>query len=526
MSSSTPRTSYDAVPYESFPYAQTHPDCLAAVATLLGLHCPRVERCRVLELGCAAGGNLIPMARTLSESSFVGVDLSAVQIHQGADVVRELGLKNIELRHQSIVDVTDELGKFDYIVCHGVYSWVPDNVQDKILEICARNLAPAGIAYVSYNTYPGWHMRGVIRDMMGYHARQFVEPAQKVKQARNLLDFVAKSVAAENTPYSLLLKQELEGFRRSSDSYLYHEHLEEVNEPIYFYQFVERAAAHGLRYLAEADLSVMVAGNYPPEIESVLQMLSQDHVHLEQYIDFLRNRTFRQTLLCHKNVQPNYSLRGEQLQAFHVASAARPAAENADVKSAEPMQFVAPDGLTLQARDPIVKAAMLCLSEIWPASVPFNDLVQRARSRLDVPETAPNADVQALGQAFLSFYTAASNRLLELHLGPPRFCCTVSERPEASALARAQAVLGSRVTSLRHESVQIGTVERHILQNLDGTRDRDDLVRVLGDLVGRGELAVQIDGQPISEPGQVREMIRTVLDQQLPMFARNALLVR
>lgn len=73
-------TSYDEVPYESYPFAQTHPDRLATVATLLGLRPAPVEQCRVLELGCAGGGNLIPMALTLPESTFVGIDLSARQI--------------------------------------------------------------------------------------------------------------------------------------------------------------------------------------------------------------------------------------------------------------------------------------------------------------------------------------------------------------------------------------------------------------------------------------------------------------
>jgi hypothetical protein len=180
----------------------------------------------------------------------------------------------------------------------------------------------------------------------------------------------------------------------------------------------------------------------------------------------------------------------------------------------------------MQLRDPIVKAAMLCLSELWPATLPFNELVQRARARIGGPATAQAGDVQTLAQALLSIYVAASNTLLELYIGPPRFCCTVSDRPEASRLARVQAALGSRVTSLRHESVHLGDFERHTLRNLDGTRDRDALVRVLGDLVGRGELAVEKDGQAITEPAQVRTMIGTVLEQQLPMFARNALLVR
>src|SRR5262249_21258700 len=162
-------TSYDEVPYTSHPFPQTHPDRLATVATLMGLRPAPVQRCRVLELGCVSGGNLIPMVATLPESRFVGLDLSLLQIESGRRQAEALGLKNVELLNRNLREVGPDLGQFDYVICHGVYSWVPPEIRDKILAICSQNLAPDGVAYVSYNTYPGWHMRGMIRDMMSYH---------------------------------------------------------------------------------------------------------------------------------------------------------------------------------------------------------------------------------------------------------------------------------------------------------------------------------------------------------------------
>src|SRR5262249_43817357 len=154
------------LPYPSNPYPYTHPDHLATVAALLGMKPAAADHCRVLELGCASGGNLIPMAYGLPDSSFFGLDLSGEPVRQGEELVEALGLKNIQLRRMSILDVDDRLGQFDFIICHGVYSWVPAEVQDKILDICARQLAPQGVGFISYNTYPGWHMRGMIRAVM------------------------------------------------------------------------------------------------------------------------------------------------------------------------------------------------------------------------------------------------------------------------------------------------------------------------------------------------------------------------
>src|SRR4051794_13106921 len=152
-----PATSYDEMPYESHPYAQTHPSRLAVVATLFGLRPPPVETCRVLELGSAAGGNIIPIAESFPRSQWVGIDLSTRQVDEGQRLVQAMGLKNVTLRHASIMDVDDSYGQFDYILAHGVFSWVPTEVRDKILDICSKRLTANGVAYVSYNTYPGWH---------------------------------------------------------------------------------------------------------------------------------------------------------------------------------------------------------------------------------------------------------------------------------------------------------------------------------------------------------------------------------
>src|SRR3954468_25025912 len=80
-------TSYDELPYDSKPRYATHPDCAATLATLLGMEPAPVTRCRVLELGCSTGGNLIPMAATLPDSRFVGIDLSPLQIQTGQTTV-------------------------------------------------------------------------------------------------------------------------------------------------------------------------------------------------------------------------------------------------------------------------------------------------------------------------------------------------------------------------------------------------------------------------------------------------------
>ena len=189
----------------------------------------------------------------------MGIDASRRQMAAGQEILNQLPGKNVRLECRDILEITPEFGQFDYIICHGVFSWVPRNVQDHILAICQLNLSPTGIAYVSYNTYPGWRMRGTIRDMMVFHTRRYESPQDRVGHSRALLDFLVKTVPEENNAYGRFLRSEMDLLRDKADYYLLHEHLEVVNEPIYFHEFAERAANHKLQYIAEAEWGEVLA---------------------------------------------------------------------------------------------------------------------------------------------------------------------------------------------------------------------------------------------------------------------------
>jgi methyltransferase-like protein/SAM-dependent methyltransferase len=468
---------YDAVPYESLPFAQTHPDRLATQARLMGLAPPALAGCRVLELGCAAGGNLIPMAVAMPEAQFVGVDLSAVQVREGQALIADLGLTNIVLHACSITDVDAGWGRFDYILCHGVYSWVPAAVQDKILAICAEQLSASGVAYVSYNTLPGWHMRGMVRELMRFHAQGFAEPGQRVAQARAIVDFLARWVPAQDNAYGLMLRSELEILGRAPDYYLLHEHLEDVNEALYFHQFAERAAAHGLQYLAEAELSTMLASNLPPEVGHTLAQISSDVIRQEQFMDFLRNRHFRQTLLVRGEQPVNRSITPDRLQALWIAAPLIPASAAPDIATRREEDFKSAQGGLLRTPNPVTKAALVLLARRWPAAIAFEDLLGEAQALSGGADHGPLTPRQVLASDLLQGHIAG---LVELHAAPLACASVAGERPEASALVRRQAALGlPRVTSLRHEPLVVDDGMRQLLGLLDGTRDRQAIAQGL-----------------------------------------------
>jgi len=514
---------YDEFPYESYSFPLTHPARLATIATLFGMQPVPAASARVLELGCAAGGNLIPMALSMPGATFTGYDLSGVQVQQARDTIQALGLRNITVEQRNILDVGSGPDKFDYLVCHGVFSWVPENVQEKILSICRETLTENGVALVSYNTYPGWHMRESIRGMMRYHARQFDDPKVQVTQSRALLDFLVKSVNSEKNPYGMYLAGELSLLSSTADSYIAHEHLEHWNAPTYFHQFVERVARYDLQYLGEAEFSTMVVKNFAAPVAETLSKGIRDVIRMEQYMDFIRNRTFRSTLLCHRERQLDRNVDSARVARLYVAAGVEPVDAKADVRTAQQEAFKTPGGIQFQTAVPLTKAAIRILSAAWPRAVPFADLLASAQ-RLIGPAGAPaGAEAgQRLATDILQLYAANA---VELHGMPSSFVTSVSEKPRTSALVRLQASKGARVTNLRHESLRVNDVERRMLALLDGARERREVIEQLAAAVHSGELTLKRGDQPITDPADRLEQLGRFYDQLLPQFGKKALLV-
>lgn len=523
--------SYDEMPYISLPFPQSHPGRLATLAKLFGLRSPAVESCRVLELGCAGGGNLISMASAMPNARFLGIDLSARQIEQGRATVVELGLTNIELRQADIAGVDAAYGEFDYIISHGIYSWVPAAIRDNLLSICRDNLAPDGVAYVSYNTMPGWGIRGILRDVMLYHSRRATGAAERIGQARTALDFLARCLPPE-TPYSAVLQQDLEGLATVSDAYLSHDHLEDVNQAVYFHQFVEHAERHGLQYLAEAEFSAM-APKISPEAREALRRMAPDLVAREQYLDFLHHRSFRQTLLVHQGAAVNRNLDAQSVQEFQIASPVEAVSRAPVLAQGASESFRTTNGATISTVSAISKAALLLLGGQWPLAPTFGQLLAAARARLQaVADDGGNEadaatlerDARFLGIEMLQCYAAG---IVELRVWSPRLGLATAERPVASPLARMQAARGpgGEVTNLLQQRVTLKGIGGALLPMLDGSRDRDALVAALAKRVAEGALQLQQQGRS-PPPGPAPEnVLRTALEESLSELARAALLI-
>jgi|SRR5579863_6670587 len=475
-------TVYDELPYPGAPYAQTHPDRLATMATLFGMTPAAVERCRVLELGCGDGGNVIPMAFALPESRFLGVDLSASAIARGHELIRTLSLSNITLQHLDLMEMTRGSGEFDYIIAHGLYSWVPPAAREQILKLCKSHLAPHGVAFISYNTYPGGHLRDTIREMMQYHTRGVTRARERVDRARELLEFLVEAHAGSDDVYAVFLRAEMRSFLERKPEHFFHDELNEHNARFHFHEFMEQAGRHGLQYLSEARLASMQTGVYPPEVSQKLRTFCHDdEIAKEQYLDFLKLRNLRQTLLCHKDIQVERIANTQRVMSLSAATDAKPSSPEPDVRSDKAEEFRYPKGGAMSTNHPLAKAAILHLGRIWPEAVPFRELLRVARSlsgRNAAESAAPSQeDANWLADMILKLFAA---NFLELHVHAPSFACQASERPASSALARAQVRERSEVTNLRHASVEVqDEAARQLLALLDGTHNRRELLEQL-----------------------------------------------
>jgi SAM-dependent methyltransferase len=430
---------YDQIRYSNFPYAQTHPDRLATVATLHGLEPPHPFKARVLELGCGAGGNLLAMAAATPGIQAVGVDLSSVAIEEGRRIVAEIGLDNITLRQGDVRELTDgSLGPFDYIIAHGVYGWIPADARDALLATIRASLAPEGIAYISYNAEPGGYFRRMLRDVGLWHGRNEHGETAKAKKAQELYRFLNEHRVTTADTYGALLEREVPTLADAPLYRLVHDDLSEHWHPVWFADFAEHARRHELDYVGEADMFSLRTEMLPGGIEQLVWELAEgDRIAFENFSDLLTARHFRQSVMCHAGAPVVTEPSPERTQRLHWS--VRP--------NAEPFEA----GLLADA--------FAELERRRPQVVAFETLRE-----------ALGADARELGAAVLEGFRR--ERLMP-HAGSLHAATEPGERPNVSRLARWQAANGLDMFSLAYMRVLMDDpAARLLITLLDGTRDR------------------------------------------------------
>jgi SAM-dependent methyltransferase len=460
-------TSYDQKPYVTVARPESHPERIAALARLMDLPAPAPENCSVLELGCGTGGNIIPWAARYPHSRFVGIDIAEAHIDSAQKIKAKLGLTNIEFLVGDISVCDIEPGAYDYIVCHGVYSWVSESVQRRILEVCKAGLSRGGVVFLSYNVLPGWRQRGLIRDIMMFGAslEAGADPERKLKSAAEFLGLVASSRKKKDDLYGRYLEEAISRLQNSDPSYLFHEFLEENNSPCSFTDFMQRVQPLGLQFLAEARPAFMADDDLGEEEKRFLETLGSDVIKREQALDIFRNRMLRETLLCHDNHTLKRDLRASVFRSL--------------VFSTEYRHIAQPTGSEIRFRElssardlsmPASNAAALLslIGDLSPSGCEFSLLAESARER----------NVQCGSEAEMFGNVVGLWRAGFVEASLSRF--PTAQQPSGVAkttpLVRLQVESSESATSLRHRLYVLSSSERLVLSISDGTRSFDEVV--------------------------------------------------
>jgi SAM-dependent methyltransferase len=460
------RDPYDAFAYPAFSNPHTHPDRLAVMATLHGLSPAPIARCRVLEIGCNEGANLIPMAYAIPQGEFVGFDLAQTPVARGQERIAALGLKNVRIFAGDLLDAGPELGKFDYIIAHGLYSWIPEAARDRLLALCGDRLEPDGVAFVSYNALPGSHLRRMLRDMMLFRVKDIENPAQREAESIKFLHLVA-STRPEHDEFRALIEMQLRRMEARQPGVTFHDELSAAYHPVYFTAFVEHAHRHGLQYLSDAELPPPPDPCYRLDLQSEIESAAgEDFLRREQALDFFRMRMFRETLLCNADRKLRREIAPDQLRRMLFAS--QVTSKRSEETGA--LVFQLPSGIKMESNHPAANALLSQLEKVWPGAIAFDELEPRLAEVGFVLDDA--------GAALLT--RLAISKMIELRTWKAPVAAGISDRPRATACSRLEGRTRRQATTLLHLTINLEDPKvRFFHQLLDGTRTRSLLIEAM-----------------------------------------------
>lgn len=463
------REQYNTLHYESYPIRAAYLPSIEATARLFGLHPAPSRRCRVLELACGEGINLVSLALRFPGSEFIGVDIADEAIRRGQQNLAALDVPNVRLQAADIMTLDESLGQFDYILAHGFFSWVPAPVRQQILYLTRHLLAPQGVAFISYNSLPGGRVRELVRDTLRYHTRAVTDPAERTKAAREFAQFLLEGFAKDDRRAGA--RYAFQALLERSDWSFYHDELGEINEQFMFRDFMTQARQHGLDFLSEADF----ANGFTQAIPSI-----DDIIEREQYIDFATVRQFRQTLLRREETTIDRNRLQDHLAGLYAHGDVRSPA-GLDSSSDAPAEFKLEGSGSVKTNHPVMKTVLYRICAAYPEAVSVDEIVAAVESLPDRYELGAREFLLQLAQS----------GVIQLYSEPFGLALFPSDKPRAYKLARYRVGHQPLVPNLFHKTVKLeGEATARFVRAMDGTRNWSDLGTLAG--VGPEELQIRL----------------------------------
>ncbi len=455
---------YETLPYPHYVHPLSDPARSAVLGRLFGLRPADPRQARVLELGCGSGSNLLAMAARFPGSQFLGLDFSAPDIAAAQAVATEAGLTNIEFQQADLLTWSPPPERSDYVIAYGLFSWVPDAVKERVLQIVRASLAPQGIACISYMTYPGCKQPETLRDLLRLRTEHLAAPSEKITAAGAVLGFLDGAYGAMKAqPHAASLHAEVRRIRAKEPSFLLHDDLGVQRDPCYLLQFANWAAEHGLRYLADSELHTMLPENLPVESARALLAMKLDRLETEQFLDYVTNRSFRCSLLVGPEATMADRLDASAIREMCLGPALQP------VKPGRPGEaetcFQAADGTSVTLRSVPLMAFLQALSAKEGGSTPFIDVLAAAQTIAGRGFT--DAEQAQLAEDLLTLY---GRRQIELSAVPSTPPAGLPERPRLTPLNRVMARHRGMCVDGRQQSHRLTGAEQAFCGLLDGSR--------------------------------------------------------
>ncbi len=494
---------YDALPYPGYSFPETHLSRLAAIGRLHGLDAPDPRRARVLELGCGTGINLLAMAQLFPDARFHGVDVSSVHTHQAIATAQATGICNTTFRCLDLLSLEKDPNGYDYILCHGVYSWVPDHVRQAILGIIRESLRPAGIALLSYNCRPGWDFRGALRGMMLMHAGEKDSIGERVIRSRDLMRFLTNEVSKE-TAYGRFLQEESAYLEGREDAYIAHEMLEAENKAFYLRDFMKEASDYGLSYLGDARAMVTGVEELRPAPANWIREAASTPLEREQYLDFIRMRMFRSTLLCRTGIGTSESSESSRIGGLQVCGWIR---LKQPYGAGLPAVVTTREGAEISLNHPVAAVLFSRLAELGELPVEGSTLLDEVIQRMEnIPEAGnPSRWRGDLETLLLRGYRKG---MLDLRIAFPQgpTASPIPDLPRTLPLARWQVAHKLPVSGRDLALFRPDALTGKMIMLCDGSQRKEELLTLLARSYEAGEFAIAgIAGRDLQQIHQILE---------------------
>lgn len=460
------KNSYNELAYTPQAYRETAVERLELIAKIRGLEPASSANSNILELGCGQGMNLIPMAFRNPQSQFLGIDFSENQINFAKKFISELGLNNIDFQCQDIFDFEAQ-GQYDFVVAHGVLSWIPRHQQQELLSLVSKLLSPDGVGYVSYNCFPGWYGKKILRDFVLAKNSKLPSAEADLVEVFKQIESYIQSTSKTNPALSAQLKYDFEDMKRRPRAYLLHDEFELESHALYFSEFRRFLEAEKLFYAGDTLQDGDLLEAYSSEMRRALaaEKLSADLFKLEEISDFYRNRRFRRSIFSKKKAEtPSI----ESLSQFYVRSKLK-------AIDGESSIFQHPTYGNIEVQFSVLIEALQRLEVAGPAGLSMKSLL----------ETYSEASHRDLLDRILYFF-----RLDLLELWPSVLQCSAfkaEQNPKVSDLVLHQAKHKIWLTGATHESVAVDETACEFIEKLDGKHSVEDLVK---QMTGHGEEAI------------------------------------